>query len=513
MIKRLPPIAQIALGLVSLTGMLILFADLFFKILPDPQAEQLQLRKRLGEGLAVQVAVLVQSRDRDLVEQTLREVMSRNPEIRSLAVRRAEDSFVAKLGDHDRYYRTPKDGRSDNENVFVPLNASGKRWGSFEISYKPDETNAVLRAAHHPFTQLVVFLSTAGVLVYFLFMRRVLQRLDPSSVIPDRVRMAFDAMTEGVVVIDHQTRIVLANLAFRQLQDDSKGALAGRLIGELPLLSGGLPAESWKHPWAISLQQNAPQTGFTIDIHPSDGEARRLIVNCAPIIDAQGASRGCMVTFDDVTALQRANEQLHQVLVELQRSRREIEAKNTELERLATRDHLSGCLNRRTFGAQAAVMFGDARIARTRMSVVMLDIDHFKSINDRFGHGVGDRVIQQVAKIMMAGVRNEDLVCRYGGEEFVIALPGMDIIRATALADRLRRGIQGECGPGIRDVNGLLVTASFGVAMIDHRSNTIEELIDRADSALYTAKNNGRNRVYAAPGNTGAESPAAQSPA
>jgi diguanylate cyclase (GGDEF)-like protein len=121
---------------------------------------------------------------------------------------------------------------------------------------------------------------------------------------------------------------------------------------------------------------------------------------------------------------------------------------------------------------------------------MMTDIDHFKSINDRFGHTIGDNVISAVAKVLDSSIRKFDLLCRYGGEEFCIVLPGISIDQACELADRLRDRVESECGQAIHSIPGLRVTAC-----VRDCTSTIEQLVHESDQALYAAKRGGRNRV------------------
>ena len=125
----------------------------------------------------------------------------------------------------------------------------------------------------------------------------------------------------------------------------------------------------------------------------------------------------------------------------------------------------------------------------------MTDIDHFKSYNDRFGHAVGDRVIKAVAKVLGTGLRAEDLLGRYGGEEFCLMLPGVDIQRAVEIAERLREGIESFGGPSVRAGEGMQVTAGFGVSNVMLGAHDMAEMIEQADAALYTAKGASRNQV------------------
>lgn len=159
----------------------------------------------------------------------------------------------------------------------------------------------------------------------------------------------------------------------------------------------------------------------------------------------------------------------------------------------ARHDGLTGLLNRRAM--QEAI---DRQLARSRragdtFAVVMLDIDHFKSINDRHGHAAGDQALKHTAALLQTAVRDVDRVGRFGGEEFVVLLPGVDLNRAAQTAESLRARLA--AGPLQRDGESLALSASFGVAEWDGPSEEPSRLLKRADQALYRAKRAGRNQV------------------
>lgn len=183
------------------------------------------------------------------------------------------------------------------------------------------------------------------------------------------------------------------------------------------------------------------------------------------------------------------------VLGELHQSRQQIERQNEELTRLATRDPLTGCYNRRAFFDQAEPLFAQAKAKQQPLACIMGDIDHFKQFNDKYGHTVGDKVIQAVAKSFVGGLREVDVLCRYGGEEFCIFLPGATSHQAAVVAERLRNAVESHAGPSIRTTSGLKVTSSFGVATLTDGASDSAGLIDQADEALYVSIQNGRNRV------------------
>ncbi|MFD1625817.1 diguanylate cyclase [Azospirillum griseum] len=165
----------------------------------------------------------------------------------------------------------------------------------------------------------------------------------------------------------------------------------------------------------------------------------------------------------------------------------------TELRRMATTDPLTGLHNRRRFWELAEVEIARLRRYGRPVSVLMLDIDRFKTINDRFGHAVGDQALCALAAVCQAEVRDTDHIGRLGGEEFAIILPETDLPAAREVAERLRQRLAATDIPCLDGV--LRMTVSVGVTLCRDGDVTIERALVRADRALYTAKANGRNRV------------------
>ena len=165
-----------------------------------------------------------------------------------------------------------------------------------------------------------------------------------------------------------------------------------------------------------------------------------------------------------------------------------------EVQRYATYDGLTNTYNRRHFMEQAQRAYDNARRFGHALTAMMLDVDHFKRINDRHGHHVGDQVLRVLADRCRSALRSVDLLGRYGGEEFAILLPGAsEHSAATVLAERIRRKVAEE--PIETDDGKVRVTISIGVATIDEEMRSPEDLFKRADAALYEAKQAGRNRV------------------
>jgi len=164
-----------------------------------------------------------------------------------------------------------------------------------------------------------------------------------------------------------------------------------------------------------------------------------------------------------------------------------------EVQRLAIMDGLTGTHNRRHFFELAEHELNRARRFQHPVSAIMLDLDHFKQVNDTYGHAIGDQVLRVVAERCGEGIRGIDILGRYGGEEFAVILPGTDLSGAHNMAERLRRSVADVPVP--TDKGDLTVTISLGVASNVQDDADVAALLNRADAAMYAAKQTGRNRV------------------
>jgi diguanylate cyclase (GGDEF)-like protein/PAS domain S-box-containing protein len=493
--SRLGPVVRIAVGLVSLTMFLLLIADLVFHVFRDDVDFARQVRKRTSENLAVQITSLIQKNEIDTLQRTIDEVVRRANDVDSLGVRKADNEIVAQSAEHPKRWKPPTGDQSTLTHVKVPVYSGQDEWGQIEISYRPATPQTWIGWIKHPTVLGMLIITVGGFILYYWFMRRVLEHLDPTKAIPDRVRKALDTLTEGVMVLDMKGRIVLANRAFRELHGDEDGKLLARAASEVPWLRASLSEDPEEHPWTRAMADGVPVTGDMIEIPQETGSPRKATISAAPILDGQGTLRGCLVSFNDVTALDRANSELRGAMDELQKSRSQLEEANEELKKLANIDPLTGVMNRRAFFAEAEGLFTKAAEAGEALCVVLTDIDKFKSFNDTHGHATGDLVLQLVARTLKAGLRPTDLLCRYGGEEFCILLPETRAAQAKVIAERIRFRVEAQCGPGVRSIPGLKVTSSFGIAALEFGGDSLKDLIDRADQALYAAKEAGRNRV------------------
>lgn len=189
------------------------------------------------------------------------------------------------------------------------------------------------------------------------------------------------------------------------------------------------------------------------------------------------------------------NELLARVRTQIRRKRFQERLRSTyEISlNLALTDSLTGLYNRRYFEVHLDKLLQKNKVSRKALAVILMDIDHFKSVNDTYGHNVGDEVLKVFAERVSGSLRSFDLVARLGGEEFVVVLPDISRERAYMVAERLRRSIGDAPFPCSAEGGSIKVTCSLGGAVIEHGGHQIHEVLDRSDKCLYEAKRGGRN--------------------
>lgn len=486
------PVLRLTLGILSLTVSLLLVAQLL-GFMPDRRGLELDARQKFCEALAVQLSWSASRNDIRSIQSTLSSVVKRNDELLSAAIRSSQNDVKVSEGDHSKHWKPNEDGMSTTTHVQVPILHNNKTWGTVELSFKPLEGDSGWTLVTRSSYSAVFFVIIVGFGLYFLFLRRALKELDPSAVIPERVKAAFDVLAEGLLIVDNDGSIVLANRAFIELTGLHEDKLTGRDASSLEFMAASTGDRPEQYPWESAINDRVHQTGVPLIRTDDTGHVRTLMVNGSPILDGSGDTRGALATFDDVTDLEKRNGELRDTLHHLSKSRAEVKRQNEELRFLATRDSLTSCLNRRAAFERFEHLLDASRKEGGTLCCIMADIDHFKQFNDRYGHTAGDKVIQFVAKKLHEVCRRQDIVARYGGEEFLLVLPNTDMDEATLLAERLRLTIQDDFSKEFSASRDLAV--SLGVAMHEQGSEAALELVNRADQALYAAKMAGRNRV------------------
>ena len=344
-------------------------------------------------------------------------------------------------------------------------------------------------------TGLLAVIAILGAAISLFIITRNHHRIDLAAVAPILFESTLDALTEGVVLLDNRERIVIANATFANIVGTTPASLKNISISRFGWTL--LHSHENEMPWTRAILSRSQQTNVQMTLSGNTGRGKIFVVDSAPIRNSNGESGGVMITFDDVTRMEEKNDQLETMLDMLKKSRDEVRRQNKVLEQLATRDSLTNCLNRRSFFEKYSTVFDAAKRGGHALSCIMTDIDLFKTINDRHGHTSGDEVIKGVAETLANSLQAADSVCRYGGEEFCIVLPGINLAEARSMAEHARLSIEQLDLRNEADKLAIPITSSFGVSSNEHDPASLSELIDRADKALYQSKHGGRNCVTA----------------
>jgi diguanylate cyclase (GGDEF)-like protein len=287
----------------------------------------------------------------------------------------------------------------------------------------------------------------------------------------ERLRYALDNVSEGVVLLDADLNAQFLNKKMRNFwgvsdeQAASHPSYASLIAGAPHARDRGMTQDELEAFFAGRVAAVRSGSEPVRDVRTTDG--RHIRAHCDML-----QNDGRMLTYCDVTDLVRNAEQL---------------------ERLATIDSMTGLYNRRHFLEQADAEWSRFQRYQRPLSMLMVDIDHFKQVNDRYGHAVGDEVIIAVAQACAGGKRQSDIVGRLGGEEFAVLLPETDPAQAAIVAERLRNTIAAQVMMAHKV--HFKVTVSIGIAAASLGMSGIDVLMRAADQALYQAKDQGRNCV------------------
>jgi diguanylate cyclase (GGDEF)-like protein len=310
------------------------------------------------------------------------------------------------------------------------------------------------------------------------------------TIVPVARSMVLEHVAEAVVVTDPDGTVIDINPAARSLlghPGDDPSQYIGRPLKSLL----DWPQDSSGTTSGIQSVMVGGRTLFC-DVRMSD-----LVDDAGRLVARVLVARDVTVTHEQQEELQRSNQKLRQQI-------RIIEALRHDLAEQAARDGLTGVFNRRQLMANLDRDLVRARVGEYPLSVLMIDIDHFKWINDTHGHPTGDVVIQSLARNLSASARVGDTVARYGGEEFMVVLPGADTEEAVRRAEGIRRSSQA-LETVSTDGRAVAFTVSIGVATERH-GFSVDSLLRDADRALYEAKRAGRNRTgYPLPWNPSSE--------
>jgi diguanylate cyclase (GGDEF)-like protein/PAS domain S-box-containing protein/putative nucleotidyltransferase with HDIG domain len=286
-----------------------------------------------------------------------------------------------------------------------------------------------------------------------------------------------ESLYDGFYLVDSDLRFVVWNRGAEKLLGLQTDQMLGKVWTSRVLTYAdkfGKPRADLDCPMHQVISSGRAATS-AVQIKHADGNWKEVEVQSVPLVDEYHRLQGCAEIFRDLSRNSRKPQEYR------------------ELRIAASRDPLTSVANRGELETQLGLMvseFLESGCAKP-FSVIFLDVDHFKSVNDGFGHTVGDVVLVEVARMMQHETYSGELVGRYGGEEFVVLCPDTDLEQAIRRAERLRIALTRKVIP---QLNGRKITASFGVAQAE-AGESIESILRRADKALYMAKENGRNQT------------------
>lgn len=484
---------KISLNIMFLVLGILLTAQMF-GLFPDGVKDKLQARVALSESIAVQCSIVAnrkyeagsrQFRDKRKFREikfVLQALVERNPDVLSAALR-LQDGLKVAVGPHVKLWNLKTESH-DSDHISVPIVRNKQHWGTVELCFSPlRQTTQVLGFRASPFWLTIIIVTAASGFGSILYYSRVFNaKQDATGAVPSRVRSALDTLSDGLLVLDENEKIVFANRAFEEATGTAESELLGQHVSDL----------NWKQDWNEVLEAEIDEEldARKITLVTGIGEIN-FTLGISDVLDDKGQPQGKLVCFNDVTILEKRREELLYTMRSLQNSRDMIKEQNEQLKILATRDPLTNCWNRRSFFDEYYRLWRQAEVEKKPMAAIMLDIDHFKSVNDNHGHAMGDEVLKKVSATVLEHSRENDIVCRYGGEEFCILLPDTNIVQGKELAERFRREIQK------LKFENLTVTASQGIASTEFQAAEPEEMLEQADQSLYVAKRSGRNRVIA----------------
>jgi PAS domain S-box-containing protein len=326
---------RISLGLVGVF-LGVLLAARGLDLIPDPEAAALEKRVAVCEALAVECALAAQQGDGSLAttDAFVRAVVKRHPEIRSAAVRDTDGRLVVDTGEHAEHWAGYDGEHSTPTHMTVGIVRNGHPWGRVEVSFYPIPYTGWWRWLGGPLFPLFAFAMGVGFVLTVLYLRAVFRRVDlaGAKVVPDRVRTTLNTLVEGVLVLDRQHRIVLANTEFARAVGVPVESLQGKKVADLPWLAAATEALPAEYPWVKAVQEAAPQTGTILRLRAA-GQKRVVSVNSSPIVGDDGACRGALATFDDLTEVQSRNARLRKLNRRIRRSREKIKTQKVELEK------------------------------------------------------------------------------------------------------------------------------------------------------------------------------------
>jgi len=317
-IGRIPARPRIVLGQILLLGAVLLGA-LCLGIIPSETQAIMMGRSKLCEMIAVHCSFFVSAGAEKQLGLTFPVMVQRDSDILAATVRRADGKIIAQTGD-PRLAAAGGGSGSIEQNVNVPIWANNHPWGTVELHFRALSRSGVWGMINSPPVRLIAFILSICMVTYLFYLRQMLRHLDPSKSVPPRVRSALDTLAEGLLVIDNEERIVLANQAFANLLEKPAGDMLGWAVASLPWEQSAAEAAE-AAPWVMAMKQGVTQRGVVMHLRDAQSQLRTFSVNCSVVNGGDGQPLGVLASFDDITVLEQKE-------VELRKSKEVAESAN-----------------------------------------------------------------------------------------------------------------------------------------------------------------------------------------
>ena len=366
----------------------------------------------------------------------------------------------------------------------------------FVVAYGIDKAKAIenwqWRAAQIAagfFTSLLLALLVARSYRATILQREALRASE------DHFRMLAEDMADIVWKADAQMRFTYINTADQKVRGFPREEVIGSSFRDNLTMQGqGILDEQIRKRQEIALSADK---GIALKYelpmrHKNDGEVW-IEMSSVPIYGSDGSISGYQGVGRDISTRKQHEAELLQSHQQLENRLHAVAEEKSVLQELTMRDSLTGLHNRRFLDAALSRELARSEREGNRLAVIVMDLDHFKNVNDQYGHAAGDETLKMLAELLKRGARESDLICRYGGEEFVAIMPGMSADQALERAESWRNQLEETiivCGD-----SKISITLSAGIAVFPDHGNTPNLLLSGADKMLYKAKGEGRNRI------------------
>ena len=306
-------------------------------------------------------------------------------------------------------------------------------------------------------------------------------RFSTFDLIPVAREALLETMPEWLLVVDNRWRLVEINQSALELLGEERSALIGTSISYV--------LRAWPELEKIIKRADRSPTSYQVQFM----ENRSMGINITPLFNREGDITGRLVTGQDITRQLQTEARLEEANQQLRAQLNEIQILQETLKQQVIRDPLTGLLNRRVFQEELQIAVARADRKEHSITILIIDIDKFKRINDTYGHAAGDQVLENFGKLLHQQTRKYDLAARLGGEEFLVLMNDADLETGMKRAEELRGLIENM--ESEFEGNSIYITVSIGAAEYPSSSDSIQDVMRKADQALYRAKYKGRNQT------------------